>query len=145
VHDSASRDLALTAKAVRRVFEGRLAEAGASLPTWIVLNHTRDNSDRSQRELAALMAIEGPTLTRHLDRMEAEGLIERRPYPSDRRRFRVAITAAGRHLHTRLRRLATETEADLFAGVGARDVAVFRRVLARVRANCDEESDAATA
>src|SRR5205823_12041372 len=93
------RRLALTAKAMREDFDTALSAVGGSLSTWIVLRHAQSGTGFSQRELAAALAIEGSTLVRHLDRLEAAGLIERKRDPVDRRVTRVTVTAEGqRHL-----------------------------------------------
>ena len=105
--DSVGRLLALTAKAVREWFDARLSAHGGSLPTWIVLSQAIDGDESpSQRELAARMGIGGATLVRHLDRLEADGLVVRRRDEHDRRVTRVDITPAGRRRHRELARVA---------------------------------------
>jgi MarR family transcriptional regulator for hemolysin len=137
MHPSLCREVVLTGKAMRAQFDAALADAGASLVVWIVLNQVEGTPALSQRELAARMQIEGPTLTRHLDRMEADRLIRRRPHPSDRRKIQVEATAAGRQLVRRLRRVAEETERATLAGIPARDLAALRRVLSRIESNIE--------
>jgi MarR family transcriptional regulator, transcriptional regulator for hemolysin len=56
----------------------------------------------AQRELAAAVGIEGPTLTHHLNRMEASGLVTRRRDPANRRVHRVELTEAGEATFARL-------------------------------------------
>ena len=72
-----------------------MAEHGGSMATWLVLHHAFEAPDSSQSHLAARLDIEAPTLVRHLDRLEADGLLERRRDPRDRRVLRVRLTAAG--------------------------------------------------
>lgn len=105
------RQLALTHKAVRAEFEARLSEVGGSLSTWIVLRSAEESAGGeglSQRALAERMGVEGPTLVRHLDRLEKEGLIQRRRDPADRRVTRISVTPAGQ---TRLQVLALAADA----------------------------------
>ena len=83
--ESLGRDLVLLAKAIRARLESRLANAGASLPAWGVLSCAIEEQGLSQRQLAERMGIEGATLTRHLDRLEADGLITRQRDGDDRR------------------------------------------------------------
>jgi DNA-binding MarR family transcriptional regulator len=54
------------------------------------------------RDLESAMLLEQYNLSRLLDRMEAEGLVTRVPYPGDGRRQLVQITAQGRGLHKRM-------------------------------------------
>jgi MarR family transcriptional regulator for hemolysin len=127
------RDLVFTAKAVRRRFEARLADAGGSLPVWAILSGLELGPCRSQHELAGVLHIEGPTLTRQLDRLEAEGLIRRQRDPGDRRAVRVETTVAGRQLYERLLEVAVTTDAEVRAGLSEREVETLHRLLMKVR------------
>ncbi|MBT2188048.1 MarR family winged helix-turn-helix transcriptional regulator [Sphingobium nicotianae] len=49
----------------------------------------------TQIQIAKRVGIEGPTLTRTLDMLEADGLVERLPDPSDRRNKHMKLTPAG--------------------------------------------------
>ena len=92
------RQLAATAKATRAEFDTRLGEAGGSLTTFIVLRLASEapgGLELSQRQLADRMGVEAPTMVRHLDRLEREGLIERRRDARDRRVTRITVTPAG--------------------------------------------------
>src|ERR1700752_1743183 len=89
-------------KAVRRAFDRSLASADGSIPMWLVLTNLKAAAWRSQNDLAAAVGIEGPTLTRHLDALERQGLVRRRQDPSDRRAVVVELTPAGHAAHARL-------------------------------------------
>lgn len=132
--DSVARRLVLTAKALRAHFEANLAEAGASLPFWLVLQQLREEDGLSQRELARRLSVEAPTLTRHVDRMAADGLLLRKQDPSDRRVTRIYLTRQGRALHDRLVTVARGLEADVRSLLSDRDAAVLDRVLSRINA-----------
>ncbi|MGZ5213310.1 MAG: MarR family winged helix-turn-helix transcriptional regulator [Actinomycetota bacterium] len=130
-----TRLVVMTGKAIREYFEDQLADAGASLVTWVVLNEIDHGTWDSQRGLAKQLRIEGATLTRHLDRMEREGLIVRTRDDDDRRQIRVDMTTEGRTLHRRLRTKANAVGSRATAGITGRDEATLRRVLARLRDN----------
>ena len=49
----------------------------------------------AQVDIAKRLRIEGPTLTRMLDALEKDGLVERQPAPGDRRTKRLQVTAEG--------------------------------------------------
>ncbi|HKF92438.1 MAG TPA: MarR family winged helix-turn-helix transcriptional regulator, partial [Acidimicrobiia bacterium] len=87
--------LTRTAKVVSRAFDESLAEAGGSLPTWLVLVSLKAQAHGAQRELAEAVGVEGPTLTHHLNRMEADGLVTRHRDPDNRRVHRVELTDDG--------------------------------------------------
>lgn len=52
-------------------------------------------SPRPMNELAAVLACDNSNVTGLVDRLEARGLVARRPNPADRRVKRVVLTAAG--------------------------------------------------
>jgi MarR family transcriptional regulator for hemolysin len=127
--------LARTAKAVGRAFNEALAAVGGSLPVWLVLSSLRGGGRPAQNELALAMGIEGPTLTRHLDGLEAAGLVRRVRDERDRRVVRVELTAAGEELHAALLEVVIDFNRRLRAGVPADELAALERTLARLEAN----------
>lgn len=132
------RQLAMAHKAVHAEFDARLAEAGGSLTTWIVLRSAEESAcgdGLSQRALAERMGVEGPTLVRHLDRLEKAGLIERRRDLLDRRVTRIGVTAAGQALLKQLAVVARAMEAEIQAVIGPDDYDAVMGALEAVRAH----------
>ena len=119
-------------RAVADVLDRRLAEKGASLWNWVLLREAANADGSCQRELAGLMRIEPSTLVRHLDRLESDGLVERRPDPGDRRRARIVVTAAGRARLRELQTVAQGMDAELRRLLSAEEVEVLGDVLMRI-------------
>src|SRR3954471_9196469 len=71
------RDVAATAKLLDRAFGAALAEQGGTVPSWLILLALKQQPHRTQQEIARAVGIGGPTLTHHLDGMEAGGLVRR--------------------------------------------------------------------
>ena len=126
------KSLANTYKSLREYMDERMGEYGGSMATWLVLHHAFEAPDLSQSHLAARLDIEGPTLVRHLDRLENDGLLERRRDPRDRRVVRVRLTPAGQESETRLRSIAAAVNAELRELLGA-DHEIVERALERIR------------
>jgi DNA-binding MarR family transcriptional regulator len=61
-----------------------------------VLAVLRDTGPRRVTDLAAAEAVTQPTMTALVGRLQRQGLVERRPDPSDARAVLVALTAHGR-------------------------------------------------
>lgn len=127
--------LAHTSKSVSRAFGEALAEAGGSIPTWLILTSLMDESWPAQHHLARAMRIEGPTLTRHLDGLEEAGLVVRRREPHDRRAVRVELTNAGRAKHAELRQAVIGFNRRLTAGLGDEELEELRGILERLEQN----------
>jgi len=126
--------LALAQKAVHEVVDERLAEHGGSLATWLVLHHAVVEPDLGQSQLAARLYIEAPTLVRHLDKLEADGLLERRRDSRDRRVARVRVTAAGVRAEARMRETVDAVNAELAELLGSEQER-FARSLEKIRAH----------
>ncbi len=139
------RQLVFTAKAMREAFEATLTAAGGSLGTWVVLSALSEVGLMSQAALAAHVRLEGATITHHIDRLEAAGLVRRQLDPGDRRVRRLELTAAGTELHGRLLSAVIELQARVLAGISHRDRAVLARALDTIQRNLAAPSEAAPA
>jgi MarR family transcriptional regulator, transcriptional regulator for hemolysin len=135
VGESIGPQLNKSAKAARTMMEQRLAEAGATFGNWVVLATLEAGGSMIQRELAERLSIEGPTLTRHLERMEDRGLIRRVRSGPDRRAAEVILTDTGRELVLRLEVVARKANTRLLEGFSADEVEQLRSLLIRIHAN----------
>jgi DNA-binding MarR family transcriptional regulator len=85
--------------------EAELKAAGFPCLSWYdVLRHLKRQPDgrSSPRDIEDALLFEQYNLSRLLDRMEADGLVRRIPYPGDKRRQLVEITEEGRALQRRM-------------------------------------------
>lgn len=87
----------------------RVAEQVGMTPTQVVA--LRELSEPiTARELANRMYCEPSNATFVLDRLEQQGLLERRPHPTDRRAKQIVLTPAGDRCRTEvLERLSTQS------------------------------------
>lgn len=127
--------LARTAKLMSRAFDDALAEAGGTLPMWLIVSSLKGALRGAQRDLAAAVGVEGPTLTHHLNRMEAAGLVTRTRDPKNRRVHRVELTQAGDAVFARLLTTVIAFDARLRAGFTDTELAGLRDILGRLQAN----------
>jgi len=88
--------------------------------------------------LAELAEVDPMTMVRILDRMEAEGLLERRPDPTDRRARCLYLTAKARPILGEIWRLSDEIRAEMFAGVSRAEREQFMTVLERLYDNISQ-------
>ncbi len=126
------RRLYLGQRALADVLDARLRDHGASLWNWVLLREAAVADGASQRELAQRMRIEPPTLVRHLDKLEREGLVERCADPDDRRVARVVVTAAGRTRREELHEVVHEVDTELRGILTTREAEVLGRALMRI-------------
>lgn len=79
-------------------FNARLAAAGVPLPVWRLLATVYGSDGLRVGELARAMLYKQPTVSKLIDRLEADGLVERRAVGKDRRTVLVVLTPSGRSL-----------------------------------------------
>ncbi len=85
--------------------EAELKQAGFPSLQWydVLLELKRGPDGRlTPKEIEEAVLFEQYNLSRLLDRMEAEGLVRRVPYPGDKRRQLVEITDEGKALQWRM-------------------------------------------
>ncbi len=111
------RMLACTTR-IENIIRQRLrSEFGTTLPRFdLMAQLDREAEGLSMGELSARLMVTGGNVTGIVDQLEGEGLVVREDHPTDRRAFRVRLTAAGRR---QFRRMAAVHEAwivELFDG-----------------------------
>lgn len=67
----------------------------------------------SQQQLSQLLGIDPRNTVPVIDQLQSRGLLARNPDPTDRRRYAVTLTAAGKALLTELRHAAEDAEERL--------------------------------
>ena len=110
---------------MRRRFERRARQTGlpiTRLQAGVLLRIARNEGD-SQARVAALLDIEPIALVRALDRLVEEGLVERRPHPTDRRVWTLWLMPQGWRVVERILEINQENREDACAGLSptARD------------------------
>ncbi len=124
-------------RAFQRLLERRIAPYGVTRGQWYFLRVLWTADGLSQRELSARVGMMEPTTVIALRGMERSGLIRRERGADDRRKVRVFLTAKAKRLRNELLGVARGITDAAERGIAAREVASFRRVIARMTANLD--------
>ena len=133
--------LAQAARSVSRAFDDGLAQAGGSLPVWLVLLNLKANPRGSQRQIAEAIGVTEATLTHHLSAMDTDRLITRRRDPANRRVHLIELTKTGEAAFTQLRAAAVEFDRRLRRGITDKEIEQLHSVLDRLAANVGTELD----
>ena len=120
---------------LRRRFERESRDIPMTTAQLQIVARLKVRDGMTQAELASLLDIEPMTLSRHLDRMEAAGLVERRPCPNDRRARRVVVTDKARALLDPMRERALVLYEEAQAGLSPEERAALIAGLNTVIAN----------
>ena len=131
--------LAQLSRAWRAELDRRLVGLGLSQARWLVLLHlARFESPPTQRELARSVGVEGPTLARLLDGLEAQGLVSRQAVAEDRRAKQITLSAKAQPLIEQIEAISTQLRHELFAGIDPADLQHCQRVQERILANLEK-------
>jgi MarR family transcriptional regulator for hemolysin len=129
-----------TARAWRLAIDKRLKHLGIGQAGWMTIAMVAKSREAmSQRALADLVGVEGPSMVSMLDRLEREGLVSRAPSPTDRRVKLVHLTEAGTALFKQVRKEADAVRASLFDGMDPQALAGAAELLEMLRARIEEQ------
>jgi len=92
----------------------------------------------SLSEMAELVHVQPATASRMLDRMEAAGLVERRPDVEDGRVSRIYLKQEGRDLHEPVHHVWAELESISMSGMTNDERILLRRLLMQVYQNLSD-------
>jgi len=105
------------ARMLRTYADQRARQFGISRAQWVVLMRLDRSEGLKHTELAEILDLQPISLTRLLDRLAENGLIERRPDPNDRRANRLYLMPAARPLLEQLVELGRDLMDDVLAGL----------------------------
>ncbi|MFC7557340.1 MarR family winged helix-turn-helix transcriptional regulator [Pseudoroseomonas wenyumeiae] len=94
-----------TAHAVQRANKPLMDKLGLTYPQYLVMVVLWAEDNQTVSRIGDRLFLESSTLTPLLKRLEAAGLVRRQRDTADERQVRVQLTAAGRALHDKARRL----------------------------------------
>ncbi len=121
---------ALATRRFRARFAERVKSTSQTEARWSALyfvSHAPEGLIQS--DLAERMGVQGPTLVRLLDALEAQHLVRRTEEPGDRRAKRVVIEPAGVRMIEEVDVVAAQMRDEVFATVSDQDLATTLRVL----------------
>lgn len=116
-------------------FERHATELNLTLTQCKVLGYLQRNEGVSQARLAFLTDTDPMTLVRILDVMEAQGLIERRPDPEDRRARRLYLQAAALPVLREIWRVSDRARAESFSRMSVADRAQLLSLMQQMHTN----------
>jgi len=137
------RDLMLllhdVARLLRTRFDQRARARGMTRAQWVILARVNARPGLSQNELASLLEVEPISVGRLVDRLEARGLVERRPDPTDRRIWRLHLLPSAEPVLEEISKARDTLGLELFEGVDAATRTQTVDALLRMKANLTAE------
>ncbi len=102
---------------------------------WGVLNCLWEEDGQIQTEIAERILKDKTNLTRMLDVMEREELVERRPHEKDRRSYRIYLTPKGGKLKEKLIPIAIEINEASIQSLSVKERKVLKRLMNTINNN----------
>ena len=111
---------------------------GMTRAQWAVLLRVQRTEGLKQNELAGLLELQPISLTRLIDRLCDNGLLERRNDPNDRRAKRLFLTPAAQPVLDQMARVSEEMTTTAFRGTDAGTIAQMAAQLHLLKDNLRE-------
>lgn len=117
----------------------KLTDEGISYRQMQVLAWLALEGDQSQADLARCMGVEPPTVVSVIDRMERDGLIERKACPDDRRKRIISPTEKALPMWERIVGCGKQANQQATKGLSKSETATLRALLERVYTNLEAD------
>lgn len=129
-----------TARGWRLLIDKQLKHLGIGQAGWMTIAMiAKSREPMSQRALADLVGVEGPSMVSMLDRLEREGLVTRAPSPTDRRVKLVHLTDAGTTLYKQVKEQASAVRLALLGDIDPDRLKAATELLELLRARIEEQ------
>ena len=118
-------------------FEQRASVFGLTLLQCRALIYLAREEGMSQAQLAAITDMEPMSMVRMLDRMEADGWLERRGNPSDRSTRHLYFKTKGRALLEQINKWVELTRAEALVGISKKQLQTMVDTMDKIRSNLE--------
>ncbi|MDQ0313904.1 MarR family winged helix-turn-helix transcriptional regulator [Amorphus orientalis] len=132
---TATYRLAQAAKAHRVRSGGHLSRIGLHPGQEFVLKALADTNGQTMSELANVLGVQPPTVTKMISRLAAHGLVERQSSETDGRLARVFLTDEGRSRIADVDKAWKRLEKEALSGIDDKDRKRLRKLLRVVEKN----------
>ena len=129
-----------TYHAQNNVFRPMIAELGLSVGQPKILGFRTRHDGCMQKDLSAMCDIEPATISRLLDKMEADGLITRKAVAGNKRATAISLTPSGYARHEASMELRRQLEEMELSGFSEEEKALFYQFLVRLYKNLTGEA-----
>ena len=134
-----ARKLTVVARKLWLDFDQMAEKIGLTRAKFTVVAEATSNPGATQRTIAARLQVTDVTAGRLIDRLCAEGLLERHENPEDRRAYRVYPLPPAQPMLEKLHGLAREHSREAFAGLTPEQLEQLNALLEIIADNLSRE------
>jgi len=128
----------------QRHFAERIATVGLTPRGWGALNVLDQEGPIAQHALGKCIGMDPSTMVSTIDELEADGLVERRRNPRDRRAHALHITDKGRRVLSEGRRVARGAQEELLSPLDPDERKLLHDLLLRLAEQSEAQATIAT-
>lgn len=125
----------IIARRLRNTFDRQVANLNVTRSQWTMIAVVSSNPGASQRTIAEALEMTEASAGRLIDRLCADGLLERRDRHDDRRARAVYLTPAAEPLLTKLAAIASLGEMHMFKSFSDEELEILSGFLDRIYDN----------
>jgi MarR family transcriptional regulator, transcriptional regulator for hemolysin len=137
--------LTVLARFLRSDFDRHVHDAGLTRSQWSLIAVASSHPGSSQRQIAEILEMSEASTGRLIDRLEADGVLERRELEGDRRARAVFLTEAANPMLETMTAMARAREEHWFRGMSDSDLRQLSDLLAKLHNNINSVASASTA
>lgn len=126
-----------TTRLMNRYYDRRVRGFGITRTQWTLLTYLSRYEGVSQTKLAEYMDLAAMTLTRQIDKLEEDGLLERKQDPLDRRTNLIYLTQKSQPLMECMHEIAVEAKEVALKNFSDEERLALKRFLVRMRCNME--------
>ncbi len=124
-----SYSLAAAYRTIHLDLSNELKKLGVQVETWRLLQTLRHDENFSMTELADIVLLNPPTFTKLVDRMVADGLVQRQLNQQDNRRVQLQLTKLGVELYEQIATCVQAQDVRITKAIGENKMVLLREAL----------------
>ena len=128
------------ARLLRVEADRRARVNGMTRAQWAILIRLERQPGMSQKELSEILEVEPITVARLIDRLEARGMVERRPDPRDRRIWRLHLLPPARDVLHEIDEQRADMTRIVTAGISEESLETLTEALLRMKSTLTREA-----
>ncbi len=118
-----------TARGMKKMLDAKLSEFNVTSSQATVLNTLSNQDGQSLSDIGKSVHLDKPAITGLADRMEHDGLVERRRISSDRRIIQLFFTEKGKELYRKIENIIVQVDQELVNNMTDQEINTLHKML----------------
>jgi len=121
-----------TARGMKKMLDSNLSEFNVTSSQATILNTLASNDGQSLSDIGKSVHLDKPAITGLADRMEHDGLVERRRTSSDRRIIQLFLTEKGKRLYKKIEKIIVRVDEKLVKTLTNQEINTLHKMLQNI-------------